>query len=90
MSTRGARSQTKARGSEGRLVRGDGSAGGKERTVCILRRGVREETRTGLGRSEIHAQRREESAFHSKCDEEEWVDLPDEFKKFGKYAKLKS
>ena len=24
-----------------------------------------------------------------KCDEEEWVKLPNEFGKFGKYAKLK-
>ena len=27
--------------------------------------------------------------LNAKCDEEEWVELPDEFKKFGRYAKLK-
>ena len=27
--------------------------------------------------------------FNATCDEEEWVELLDEFKKFGKYAKLK-
>ena len=27
--------------------------------------------------------------FNAKCDEEDWVDLPSEFKKFGKCAKLK-
>ena len=27
--------------------------------------------------------------FNAKCDEEEWVALPDEFEKFGMYAKLK-
>ena len=27
--------------------------------------------------------------LNAKCDEEEWVELPDEFKKFGWYAKLK-
>ena len=27
--------------------------------------------------------------LNAKCDEEEWVVLPDEFKKFGRYAKLK-
>ena len=25
--------------------------------------------------------------FNAKCAEEEWVELPDEFKKFGKYAR---
>ena len=27
--------------------------------------------------------------LNAKCEEEEWVELPDEFKKFGRYAKLK-
>ena len=27
--------------------------------------------------------------LNAKCDEEEWVELPDEFKNFGRYAKLK-
>ena len=27
--------------------------------------------------------------LNAKCEEEEWVELPDEFKKCGKYAKLK-
>ena len=27
--------------------------------------------------------------LNAKCDEEEWVELPDEFKKIGRYAKLK-
>ena len=26
--------------------------------------------------------------LNAKCEEEEWVELPDEFKKCGKYAKL--
>ena len=29
-----------------------------------------------------------EAHLNAKCDVEEWVELPDEFKKFGKYAKL--
>ena len=27
--------------------------------------------------------------LNAKCDEEEWVELPDDLKKFGRYAKLK-
>ena len=27
--------------------------------------------------------------LNAKCDEEEWVELPNEFNKFGRYAKLK-
>ena len=27
--------------------------------------------------------------LNAKCDEEEWVELPDEFNKFGRYTKLK-
>ena len=45
-------------GSDGRLVRGDATAGRKESTVCV----AREETRTGPRRSEPHVHRREASA----------------------------
>ena len=26
---------------------------------------------------------------NAKCEEEEWVEVPNEFKNFGRYAKLK-
>ena len=55
-------------------------------SVGIPCRGARKETNTRSGRSETRVHRRGERA---KCDEEEWVELPDEFEKFGKYARLK-
>ena len=83
MSTRCALVQPMTRGSEGRLVCGDATSGDKDSIVCTRRRSAREETSTGpgLGKTHVH--------LKAKNDEEEWVELLDEFKKFGKYAELK-
>ena len=76
MSTRCALFQPKTRGSEGRHVCGDATSGDKDSIVCTRRRSAREETSTGpgLGKTHVHL---------------EGVELLDDFKKFGKYAKLK-
>ena len=49
-----------------------------------------EEDGGDLDPEQVRQGREEETAHvNAMCDEEEWVELPDEFKKFGKYAKLK-
>ena len=60
------------------------TAGGKESSLRVRGRGAREETSARTRRIETHVHR-----LNAKCDEEVWVELPDEFKKIGRYAKLK-
>ena len=52
--------------------------------------GVREK-RCEQGREEVKLMfhRREEGQPQWKCEEGKWVDLPNEFEKFGKHAQLK-
>ena len=50
---------------------------------------TREKTRTGPERSVKLVFIDMKKAHFNACDEEEWVKLLDELKKFGKYAKLK-
>ena len=52
--------------------------------------GVREKRR-GQGQDEVKLIFIDVERAHltAKRDEEEWVDLPDEFMKFGKYGRLK-
>ena len=52
--------------------------------------GVREKRRT-QGHEEVKLMFVEVKKAHlnAKCEEEEWVEVPNEFKKFGRYAKLK-
>ena len=83
MSTCGARLQTRTRGFKGRLVRGD-AAGGKNSCSLHTLQGAREEKRKGPGRSEAHVHRRRKAHLNAKCDEEEWVELLNEFKKSEK------
>ena len=80
MSIGGARSLTQTRGSEGRLVRSDAIAGGRAlfANVAVVR-GKRREP----GQDEVKVM------FIDVKKAEDWVELLDEFKKFGKYARLK-
>ena len=49
------------------------------------------EKRRAQGRNEVKLMFIDVKKAHlkAKCDEEEWVALPDDLKKFGRYAKLK-
>ena len=73
MLTRGARFQTKTRGSEGRLVRGDETAGGKLEVnealfACVAM--VREKRREqGLDEVKLMFIDVKKAHFHAKCDE---------------------
>ena len=52
--------------------------------------GVREKRRT-QGHEEVKLMFVDMKKAHlnAKCEEEEWVEVPNEFKNFGRYAKLK-
>ena len=61
-----------------------------EKALFAFVAGVREKRRA-QGDDEVKLMFVDAKKAHlnAKCDEEEWVELPDEFKKFGRYAKLK-
>ena len=76
MSTRGARFQTKTTGSEGGLVRGL-----EAKKHCLHT--LQEQDEAKLMFIDV-----KKAHLNAKCDEEEGVELPDEFKKFPNCAKL--
>ena len=83
MSTCGARLQTKTRGSEGRLVRGD-AAGGKENIFAYVAGVSKKRQEHGQDEVKLIFIDVQKAHFNTKCDEQEWVELPDEFKKSRK------
>ena len=84
-----ARDFTQRRWSEGRIVRGDATAGGKDSAVVYIA-GVREKRRE-QGQDEVKLLFIDVKKAHlnAKGDEEDWVEWPNEFKKLGKYVRLK-
>ena len=66
---------------EGRLVRGDAAAGGKE-SVCVRGRSVRGKRRA-QGQHEVKLMfiDGKRAHFSAQCEEEEWVELPGELDK---------
>ena len=65
-----------------RLVLGDATAGSKESAVY-------NEEKREQGQDEVKLIDVTQAHFNAKCDAEDLVEMPDAFKKFGKYTKLK-